>query len=175
MRTAKNSDGSTTDGRQASPRQKEHIAKRQRKQTGKCEQHHCVGIASEREKYLVAHIERTRGLGVDDQDRVARHRGGIDGKRRGRKQSKQKCDERLLGGIALKLERMRAASRAAVVERWDSFTVRIAFLETCQKGTGLFWQVLSGETLRFCRRYQAKPPAKGACPLCGGMWRQASR
>ena len=81
---------------------KEHIAKRQREQTGKCEQHHCVGMAGKREKYLVAHIERTRRLGIDRQDRVTRHRGGIDGKRRGRQQGEHKCDERLLGGIAFK-------------------------------------------------------------------------
>ena len=81
---------------------KEHIAKRQREQAGKREQHHCVGMAGKREKYLVAHVERARRLGVDRQDRIARHRGGIDGKRRSRQQGEQKCDERLLGGIALK-------------------------------------------------------------------------
>ena len=145
---------------------KEHVAKRQGEQAGKCKQHDRVGMAGKREEHLVAHVQHARGFGVNRQDCVARHRGGIDGKRRGRQQREQKCDERLLGGVALKPDDA-AASRAAVVERSESFTVQRAFLETCKKGTGLFWQVLSGETLRFCHRCPANHH-KGACPLCGG-------
>ena len=81
---------------------KEHVAKRQREQADEREQHDRVGMTGKREQYLVAHVERARRLGVDRQHRVARHRGGIDGKRRGRQQGEQKCDTCLLGGIALK-------------------------------------------------------------------------
>ena len=59
-------------------------------------------MAGKREEHLVAHVQHARGFGVNRQDCVARHRGGIDGKRRGRQQREQKCDERLLGGVALK-------------------------------------------------------------------------
>ena len=81
---------------------KEHVAKRQGEQAGKRKQHDRIGVAGKREKHLVAHVQHARGFGVNRQDCVARHRGGIDGKRRGRQQREQKCDERLLGGVALK-------------------------------------------------------------------------
>mgnify|MGYP004477714227 CR=1 FL=1 len=99
---AKNSEGRITEGRQASPRPKKYVAKRQREQAGKREQHDRVGVAGKREEHLVAHVQHARGLRIDCQDRIARHRGGVDGKRRGRQQRKHKCNERLLGGIVLK-------------------------------------------------------------------------
>ena len=145
---------------------KEHVAKRQREQAGKCKQHDRVGMAGKREEHLVAHVQHARGFGVNRQDCVARHRGGIDGKRRGRQQREQKCDERLLGGVALKPDNAGSVARSRCGEVGILHSPK-AFLETCQKGTGLFWQVLSGETLRFCHRCPANHH-KGACPLCGG-------
>ena len=69
-------------------------------------------MAGKREKHLVAHVQHARGFGVNRQDCVARHRGGIDGKRRGRQQREQKCDERLLGGVALKPDNAGSVARS---------------------------------------------------------------
>ena len=126
-------------------------------------------MAGKREEYLVAHVQHARGFGVNRQDCVARHWGGIDGKRRGRQQGEQKCDERLLGGVALKPDDAGSVARSRCGEVGILHSPK-AFLETCQKGTGLFWQVLSGETLRFCHRCLAKPPQRCLSPLWWFCW-----
>ena len=102
-------------------------------------------MAGKREEHLVAHVQHARGFGVNRQDCVARHRGRIDGKRRGRQQREQKCDERLLGGVALKPDDAGSVARSRCGEVGILHSPK-AFLET----------------------YQTRQDHhKGACPLCG--------